>query len=63
MQKVTFNAEIKVPKLPKGTSAQLVTEARAKGLFVITIKGTFTAEEAGTLELLLKSWHQDPAKK
>lgn len=60
MQKVSFKAQIKLPKIPKGaTDPKVIAEARAKTEVHITIKGSFSTEEAGVLELLLKSWHQD----
>lgn len=59
MEKVTFKANIKLPKVPKGASSQVLEQARKDAQISITIKGTFTNEEAGVLELLLKSWHDD----
>lgn len=59
MEKVTFKANIKLPKVPKGASSQVLEQARANAQISIVIKGTFTAPEAAVLELLLKSWHRD----
>lgn len=57
MEKVTFKAKLDLPKIPKNaTDPKVIEEARAKTKVKLTITGTFTPDESGVLELLLKSW-------
>lgn len=59
MEKVKFTAKVNMPKIGKNPTKVAMDGARASTKIKITISGTFTAGEAGVLELLLKSWHKD----
>lgn len=59
MEKVTFNAKIKMPKVGKNPTAEDMETARGQAKIKLTIEGIFTSTEAGVLELLLKSWHKE----